>query len=631
MLVPRGATVSARAAGKYQHFAVSIYTRYQEVQQMIDDPQMLASNWDRITRQLKVDKIYLELTRNHQVATPEAGLDTVKKFFTDRGVQVAAGLGLTVQESNGFQAYDYVVPADRAFVKNVSEMAARHFDEIILDDFFFFNVKTDADIAAKGARSWTQFRLATMDDVSENLIIKPAKAINPKVKVVIKFPNWYDHFPALGYDLDKEPKLFDGIYTGTETRQPSGEQHLQQYESFQIMRYFENIKPGGNGGGWVDTGGATTIDRYAEQLWNTVWSKRPEMTLFDYRQVLSRFPANGGQRPWASEPTSVSFDAVVKTGGGDQANATWAAVAAQALEQADSYLGRLGKPIGVKSYKPYQSVGEDFLPNYLGMIGVPMDVYPSFPSDASLVFLTEQAKFDPTIVAKIKQQLVAGKSVCVTYNLFKALQGKGIDDIVELQLTGRSIPVHEYGGRGFGPAPAAPAAPLPTVSIPEIRYFTNDSWSVISATSGGTTYPILVRNAYSKGTLYVLAVPDNPADLYNLPANVLTSIRTTLSAQDAVRIDAAPPQVALFPYDNGTFIVENYASETANVTVSLAGTIATLHELVGKTDVAPAPAGPAGRGFGGGLGGRGGAAVPPRTSFEVNVLPHSYLVLSTTP
>jgi hypothetical protein len=632
LIVPRSATVSARA-GQYQHFAVSIYTRYQEVQQMIDHPDQLAANWDRITRQLKVDKIYLELTRNHDVVTPESGLDTVKKFFTDHGVQVAAGLGLTVQESAGFQSYDYVVPADRAFVQHVSEMAARHFDEIILDDFFFYNTKTDADIAAKGTRSWTAFRLATMDDVSENLIIKPAKAVNPRVKVVIKFPNWYDHFSALGYDLDKEPKLFDGIYTGTETRQPVGDQHLQQYESFQIMRYFEHLKPNGNGGGWVDTGGATTIDRYAEQFWNTVWAKRPEMTLFDYRQVLSRFPRNGGDRPWASEPTSLTLDAVVKKAGGDEANATWAAVAGAALEQADTYLGRLGTPVGVKSYKPYQSIGEDFLQNYLGMIGVPMDVYPSFPSDASLVFLTEQAKYDPAIVTKIKQQLVAGKSVCVTYNLFKALQGKGIEDIVELELPGRSVPVHEYGGRGFGPAPAVPAEPLPSVSIPEIRPFTNDSWSVISATSGGTTYPILVRDAYSKGTLYVFAVPDNPADLYNLPANVLTSIRTTLSPADAaVRIVAAPPRVALFPYDNGTFIVENYTSDAADVTVSVAGTVATLHELVGNQDVTPAPAAPArGRGFGFGGAGRGGPAAPPRTTFALHVLPHSYLVLSSAP
>jgi hypothetical protein len=101
--------------------------------------------------------------------------------------------------------------------------------------------------------------------------------------MVIKFPNWYEHFQGLGYDLDQEPKIFDGIYTGTETRDPEiTDQNLQQYESYQIIRYFENIAPGRNGGGWVDTFSIRYIDRYAEQLWDTMFAKAPEMMLFEW-------------------------------------------------------------------------------------------------------------------------------------------------------------------------------------------------------------------------------------------------------------------------------------------------------------------------------------------------------------
>ena len=39
-------------------------------------------------------------------------------------------------------------------------LIARHFDEVILDDFFFYTSKSDADIAAKGNRSWTDYRMA---------------------------------------------------------------------------------------------------------------------------------------------------------------------------------------------------------------------------------------------------------------------------------------------------------------------------------------------------------------------------------------------------------------------------------------------------------------------------------------
>jgi hypothetical protein len=50
-----------------------------------------------------------------------------------------------------------------------------------------------------------------MTEAASELVIKPAKAVNPKVKVVIKFPNWYEHFQALGFDLATEPLLFDVI------------------------------------------------------------------------------------------------------------------------------------------------------------------------------------------------------------------------------------------------------------------------------------------------------------------------------------------------------------------------------------------------------------------------------------
>src|SRR5437762_9879379 len=59
----------------------------------------------------------------------------------------------------------------------------------------------------------------------------PTRRSSDLVKVIIKYPNWYEHFQGLGYDLDKQSKMFDGIYTGTETRDPViTDQHLQQYE-----------------------------------------------------------------------------------------------------------------------------------------------------------------------------------------------------------------------------------------------------------------------------------------------------------------------------------------------------------------------------------------------------------------
>lgn len=68
-----------------------------------------------------------------------------------------------------------------------------------------------------------------MTEAGRDLVLKPAKKVNPRVKVIIKYPNWYDHFQGLGFNLEEGPQLFDGVWTGTETRDPAGNQHLQNY------------------------------------------------------------------------------------------------------------------------------------------------------------------------------------------------------------------------------------------------------------------------------------------------------------------------------------------------------------------------------------------------------------------
>jgi hypothetical protein len=604
-------------AEQYKNFRVAVYIPVFVVKQM-EDPKWLQTTWDSISGQVKVDKVYIETYRSHQIAD-EKVLEQIKKFFTDHGVKVAGGIAFTGDEARQFESFCYTDPKDREYVKNVSELTARHFDEIILDDFFFVNSKRDSDIAAKGTKSWTNFRLELMDDAARNLVIGPIKVVNPKAQVIIKFPNWYEHFPGLGFDLDKEPKLFDGIYTGTETRDPViTDQHLQQYESYQIFRYFENIKPGGNGGGWVDTFGTRYVDRYAEQLWDTMFAKAPEITLFFYGGLLQPV-APGDRDAWKNLPTSFNYEQMLAYRNPDlSGDSTMARVAGYSLDQVDPIVGQLGKPIGMPSYKPYQSVGEDFLHNYLGMIGIPIDLHPEFPHGADVVLLTESAKFDPDIVNKIKSQLQAGKNVVITSGLLRALQGKGIEDIVELRFTDRKVGVHQYlGAFGEGPADMGNEKQNPEVLIPEIRFLTNDAWALVRGLASGNGFPILLMDRYSKGILFVLTIPDNFSDLYNLPPHVLTSIKHYLLPNFPVQLEG-PSQVSLFAYDNQTFIVESFADHKTEATVSVTGDASKLKNLVtGEvigSELAPAQPSRQRLPF--------GAA---RTSFKISLEPHSYL------
>lgn len=604
----------------YQNFRVAVYATARDVNQMAD-PNWLEARWNEISRQVKVDKIYLE-THRDVVLVDDKTIAFARKFFEDRGIEVAGGITYTIMESNRYKTFCYTDPAQRKRVKEIAEHTARLFDEIILDDFFFTNCKCELCIKAKGNKSWSQFRLDLLKQAAKDLVVAPAKKVNPKVKMVIKYPNWYEHFQGCGYNLEAEPKIFDGLYTGTETRDPVyTDQHLQQYQSYLIFRYLENIKPGGNGGGWVDTGAIRYMDRYAEQLWLTLFAKAPEIMLFDFHRLLQPIPPEY-RADWQRTRTSFNFDRMmqpVKQADGTSVTpTTMARPAGYALEQVDVFLDKLGKPLGVKSYKPYHSTGEDFLHNYLGMCGIPMDLVPEFPADANIVFLAESAKFDKRIVDKIKGQLIAGKTVVITSGLLKALQGRGIEDIVELECTDKKAVTKQFWRRrDFWSRGGSVYQSKSEIVIPEIKYLTNDSWEEISCLASGIGYPILHSADYAKSRLYVLTIPDNFGDLYNLPAEVLTQIKEVLMRDFYVRLDG-PSQIALFVYDNDTFIVESFLPDTVDVKIVTDKRISKLRdilsgdELSGKVLSAPPV--------------RGQQPTPDKMAFDVQIKPHSYRV-----
>ena len=539
---------------KPQNFKVAIYTRAYEVQKM-KDAHWLDSTWAVISSQVKVDKIYLETHRDLNIVDKET-LTKVISFFKSKGIKTAGGITFTIDESNQFQTFCYTNPVQRAKTQEIIEYTASFFDEIILDDFFFTSCKCDLCVKAKGDRSWTDYRLDLMTHAAEDLILKPAKIVNPKVKVIIKFPNWYEHFQGLGFNLETEPKLFDGVYTGTETRDAVfSNQHLQPYLSYLLFRYYNNLKPGKNGGGWVDTGGMRFYDRYAEEIWLTLLAKAPEITLFDYRQML--IPLRKEWEPaWKDQDVSFDYSSFLPV----SENNTMAKTAQHSMDAINKVIGSIGNPVGIKSYKPYHSNGEDFLQNYLGMIGIPMDIVPEFPTDDRMVLLTEQAKKDPEIVEKIKQRLISGKDVMITSGLLRALQERGIRNVVDLEYTDRKSMVEDFLlGRSFvkGKVP---------MLIPQIQYLTNDSWEIISGMDSGLGWPLLLQGKFDNATLYVLTIPENFADLYNLPPEVLDKIREIFSKQLDISIEG-PSKVSLFLYDNNTFVLHSFNDEPVEMKV----------------------------------------------------------------
>jgi hypothetical protein len=346
------------------------------------------------------------------------------------------------------------------------------------------------------------------------------------------------------------------------------------------------------------------------------------MMLFEWSGMLRSIPA-GERTNWTNLHTSFDCNQMLQAWSSNApagSEPTMARVAGYSLEQADSFLGQLGHPIGVASYKPYQSTGEDFLHNYLGNLGIPIDLHPEFPTNADLVLLTECAKCDPDIVGKIKTQLVAGKSVVITSGLLRALQGKGLEDIVEARCTDRRILAHQYlSSYGAGNGTVIGDDQASDVLFPEIDFLTNDSWALVRALANGRGYPLLFMNRYAKGILYIWTIPDNFNDLYRLPAAVTSALKNYVMRGFPVRVDS-PAQVALFAYDNGTFIVESYLPLQTDVKISVAGGAAKLRNAVTGEILTGQPQA---QGFGRRRGG-----VEPQVFFNAHLPPHSYAVFA---
>ena len=560
----------------YQNFNVAIYATVHQVLKMRDH-KWLRESFDQISRFVKVGKIYLETHRDTVIADEDT-YRYAQEFFKSRGLQVSGGITITISEKNHYETFCYTNPRHRQNLIDIVSYTARMNDELILDDFFFTNCKCASCIQAKGDRSWSQFRLELMTQAARELVLEPARAVNPKINVIIKYPNWYEHFHGLGFNLETQPNLFDQIYTGNETRDPfNDKQHLQQYQGFSIFRYFENLKPGRNAGGWVDTGGMYCLDRYAEQLWLTLFAKAPEVTLFNYME-LQRGILESDRASWQGQGTSFDFDALTapvrEADGSISPQVTVALAAGAAFEQVDRFLDQLGVPLGVPCYRPFHSSGEMFLHSYLGMLGIPINLVSEFPSDASTILLTESAKFDSQIVEKIKAQLSVGKRVVITSGLLRALQDRGIRDIVELETSDRKAIVQKFMmdfTRVF-------SSSQPMI-IPQIAYHTNDTWEEISCQSEVTGYPLFLFNKYNGGVLYVLTIPDNFGDLYHLPQEVLTRIKEVLMSDIPVRVES-PSQVALFVYDNDTFIVESFLPEFSAIRAVTDGRYKAIQDLL---------------------------------------------------
>jgi hypothetical protein len=342
-------------------------------------------------RRMGISKVYIEAFRGYQA--DETTLKTSRDYFRKAGLKVSGcvttvGLG---KPSTGWNvAACYTNRANQEHLASIFKFAAGIFDEIMIDDFFFTDCECSECAAAKGSMSWPEYREKLMLKMSRENVLGAAKSVNPNVKIILKFPQWYDNFQNRGYLVDKETALYDRIWVGTELRDPSSDEwgHKQQYEGFFLFRWLTDVGGSKTGGGWFDPYGTDPVT-YMDQATVTVLAGAPEVFLFHYGALISP-----------------QYQAQAKT-----------------LEERRPGLEELAKFVGgwsgIPAYKPISSDpgNEPYVFDQIGMLGVPLLPTAHFPSQSRVALFTYHALGDTEFVPELAKFLAAGGTALVTESL----------------------------------------------------------------------------------------------------------------------------------------------------------------------------------------------------------------------
>jgi hypothetical protein len=267
-----------------------------------------------------------------------------------------------------------------------------------------------------------------MVGVGRERVLRPARAVNPNVKIIIKYPQWYDNFHNRGYEVSRQTADYDRIWVGTETRDYEDKRWggKVQYEAYYIMRWLGEIGGSKTGGGWFDPYG-TTENTYVEQARQTVLADAKEMLLFCYGSLLRNTgPAN-------VEKLRTEIPGLFKLAG----------------------LVR-NKPLkGVLAPKPANSdaYDEQYVFDFVGMLGLPLVPAAEIDTDVKAAFFSVHALKDPDFSNKLKKMLVAKKPVLITDGLAERLDGVNLDNdnLTILKVSGNPRSLLNLTGRQLRP------------------------------------------------------------------------------------------------------------------------------------------------------------------------------------
>lgn len=347
-----------------------------------------------------VTHAFVESYRDGYTAERSA-LEKAKRAFLDAGIDVSGCVTPTVvgKKSTGWRGIScYTDIPTQERLQEIFEYTASMFDEIMIDDFLFTDCECEECVKAKGDKSWWEYRCDLMVKLSRERILNPAKKINPNVKIIIKYPQWYDEFHLRGYEVIRETKDYDKIWVGTETRDPDNKNwgRKAQYEAYYIMRWLGVIGGEKTGGGWYDPYG-THPPTYVEQARQTILAGAKESLLFCYGSLLHDTGPANIEKLRTEIPALFKLAEIVK---GKEIKG----VLAPKLPNSDPHKER-------------------YIFDFVGMLGLPL-VPTHDIKQSKAVFLSAHALKDQDLIPKLQKMIDDKIPLLITDGLRDMLKGK---------------------------------------------------------------------------------------------------------------------------------------------------------------------------------------------------------------
>lgn len=535
---------------------IQIYTTAHQVDQYLSSPDLR----EQVAATLKecgITRIYLEPVRSGYKANPEVILAS-RDYLRGKGIAVSSGFATLPGPdygtgSNGSQyAMNYEAPETRAALRETIEFYAKHFDEIIVDDFLMTDDSSEESLKARGNRPWSEYRLDLMTTIARDVLIGPARKVNPRVKVINKYPQWYDRFHVYGYNVISGPELFDKIWAGTETRNPETERfgYVQPTEGFINYSWLASLANEKMGGAWFDALDCTP-EVFLMQGYQSVLAGAKEIILFNLGELME---------------SNRVLDLFWKR--------------LNALEDLAQVVGDR-KCVGLCAYKPpHSEPGRDsYLFDYLATLGIPIEMTGIAPENPKAILLSSHAASDPEIVTRLQGWLNSGVVVVITPGF---LEKAGTQLPSTLFSAPRKLAELQTSSLKIG----GETLPL-TTPLTFLQLSLNDWKALASFQQEGQEIPILAVKEYpSGGKAVLLNISTFAEDVFNKeelflapkplaiphwPRELANAIREQIPLPVPLRVDAAPP-FGLYLYGTDTLVIANFQAKDLSVGIELRDT-----------------------------------------------------------